>query len=62
VRFLYSFEIDFENRQNMLIVAVGQKVEWIPEQLWAVIRRNILLLGTWSESCIQQPVTLLYEI
>jgi hypothetical protein len=35
VRYLDSSEIDFENRQNMLVVAVGQKVEWVPEQFWA---------------------------
>lgn len=55
VRYLDSIEIDFENRQNMLVVAVGQKVEWTSE----LLRRNILLLGTWSESYSQHPVTLL---
>jgi hypothetical protein len=35
VRYLDSIEIDFENKQNMLMVAVGQKVERTPEQFEA---------------------------
>jgi hypothetical protein len=63
VRYLDSFEIDFENRQNMFIVAVGQKVEWIPEQFWAVIRRNYsLALGVNHIFSSQSPYCMKFEM